>query len=254
MRIFTYSLQGERDYNEDRFCIYETNQEKTFCLFDGHGGHFVSTYLSKNINKYLTNCFSEKEISTAIKSIQNRLKKKYFNKSGECGSTLLIIRLNIKESKLQLINLGDSRAIIKFSKGVRQLNTEHKPTEENERVRLALSKKTIEYDKEDEIYRIDGYALSRSMGDTAYTSISQSAEIKTIQYKNIKYVLLASDGLWDVMSNEEVDEFITKHIKPTDSNEVSGSEDHNIAFLLATHAHKIGSMDNITVIIVFLDD
>lgn len=41
MKINIFSLQGQRDYNEDRYCTSINDKESIFCLFDGHGVHLL---------------------------------------------------------------------------------------------------------------------------------------------------------------------------------------------------------------------
>jgi len=246
MKIHLYSLQGERDYNEDRYIINENGGETFLGIFDGHGGDFVSNFLEKNILKYFENNFDNKQVRTVVQKMQQKLKKE--KEARECGSTLLVCRLNNKN--VQVVNVGDSRAIMKYDGKVYQLNTEHKPTNEEEKVRITLSGGELEYDEEDEIYRINGYALSRSLGDTNYDIISQKPEIRNFKKSSkIEYILLASDGLWDVMTNQDVENFLKNKItKKIPDKSLSKTKD-NLAFQLSSHAHKLGSMDNITILL-----
>jgi serine/threonine protein phosphatase PrpC len=62
--------------------------------------------------------------------------------------------------------------------------------------------------------------------------------------KKDKFIIMASDGLWDVLSNQDVVDFILFELaKKTKSS---------IAKKLVKHAFDKGSQDNITVIIIFL--
>ena len=54
------------------------------------------------------------------------------------------------------------------------------------------------------------------------------------------FVVLATDGLWDVMSNEEVVAFVRNHIGERDFGAKS----------LVLHAYNKGSSDNITVAVL----
>ena len=63
MKVYSYSLQGKRDANEDQHVhILNLNGENSelnninfFGVFDGHGGKLVSKYLLNNLPNYLLN-------------------------------------------------------------------------------------------------------------------------------------------------------------------------------------------------------
>lgn len=55
-----------------------------------------------------------------------------------------------------------------------------------------------------------------------------------------RFLILASDGLWDTFSNEEACSFVQEHLKESDFGAKS----------LAMESYKRGSVDNITVLII----
>jgi serine/threonine protein phosphatase PrpC len=69
-------------------------------------------------------------------------------------------------------------------------------------------------------------------------------------------IVIASDGLFDVMSNEDVVKFIHDMMGENDDDGSDGT-DHNdmskIASELTKHAEVLGSVDNISVVIVLFD-
>lgn len=62
---------------------------------------------------------------------------------------------------------------------------------------------------------VPGLAMTRSIGDMTATSVGVTAEpeIKMVAKltKNDKIFVIASDGLWDRISNEEIMQIITTH-------------------------------------------
>lgn len=249
------SLQGKRDYNEDRLDYIEYPNEIIFGLFDGHGGDFVSEYLKMNILKDFRECLCKNDINHLVNSTQKTLLKKYSNESGECGSTLLVIRLKKNKKQLQVINLGDSKAMLAYGSKSIDLNPEHKPTDKHEQIRITLEGGEIEYDSSDDIHRIEGYAVSRSMGDTNYPIISQRPYKSVLKIpSNSKFIVLASDGLWDVMNNKDVYNFIEEKIKKMKSiNKFENQKKvSNLAYSLGQHAIKKGSHDNVSVFVILL--
>ena len=54
---------------------------------------------------------------------------------------------------------------------------------------------------------IPGLAMSRSFGDRVAHSVGVSPEAETLQFTlslNDKYIIIASDGVWEFLSNEDV--------------------------------------------------
>ena len=52
-----------------------------------------------------------------------------------------------------------------------------------------------------------GLAMSRSFGDRVAHSVGVSAEAETMEFTlglNDKFVVIASDGVWEFLSNEDV--------------------------------------------------
>jgi serine/threonine protein phosphatase PrpC len=252
------SLQGKRDYNEDRLDYIEYPNEIIFGLFDGHGGDFVSEYLKQNTLKEFRECLCKNDINHLVNSTQKTLHKKYSEDAGECGSTLLVARLKKNKKQLQIINVGDSKGILVYgsnSSKTIDLNPEHKPTDENEQIRITLAGGEIEYDSSDDVHRVAGYAVSRSMGDTNYPIISQKPYKSVLKIpSNSKYFVLASDGLWDAMTNKDVNNFIDMKLQKIKSlgkfqNEKKAS---NVAYSLGQQAIKKGSQDNVSIFVVFL--
>eukprot|EP00942_MAST-04A_sp_MAST-4A-sp1_P002064 g2064.t1 len=73
---------------------------------------------------------------------------------------------------------------------------------------------------------------------------------------SVKMIVIASDGLFGVMSNEDVVKFIYDMMGGNDDGGGDGT-DHNdmskIASELTKHAEVLGSVDNISVVIVLFD-
>lgn len=97
------------------------------------------------------------------------------------------------------------------------------------------------------MWRVAGIlATSRALGDFPLKDrnlVIAKPDILTFDLANMKpkFLIMATDGLWDCFSNEDAVAFV-KNLSPKDK--------HNSAKKLALQAHKNGSMDNITVLIV----
>jgi protein phosphatase 2C family protein 2/3 len=114
--------------------------------------------------------------------------------------------------------VGDSRAIASVRGRVQQLSYDHKPNNELEAKRIIAAGGWVEYN------RVNGnLALSRALGDFVFKkNENKGAEEQIVTaYPDVdikeltsdhEFVLLACDGIWDVLSNDEVLEFVRTRI------------------------------------------
>ncbi|MDA9673882.1 protein phosphatase 2C domain-containing protein, partial [bacterium] len=243
IKTYSASYKGLRDSNEDFHNIIIGKKSNLFAVYDGHGGSDVSKFLKEKIPEYLTDTelpIKKIDIYKIFANISKDLKNNKLINSTDTGSTCLCaIQHN---NKLQLMNCGDSRAILSSGKKAIQLTIDHKPNEINEKNRLQKIKGNEKIYKDDGIWRIGDLAVSRSFGDFDTSPyITSKPEITTYEITNKdKFLILACDGLWDVVSNSEAIRFVYQN--PNDT-----------ARKLASYALKKGSSDNISIIIVMFE-
>ena len=282
------SNQGMRTQNEDEHRVVTNLFQETinrelapidyFCIMDGHGGDEVAKYIATPLCRFFTgkshskNIFQsypidENKINTAFKKLQDAIVNHPQNIGAACGSTVLIVVRYIKNGKdaLQIINLGDCRAVICRNGKPIFTTMDHKPHWPNEKVRIEKvnydmrSNKHVEFI--DGAYRIGDLSVSRAMGDLDNTPhVTHTPEIYNY-FLNDKdeFMVLACDGLWDVLQPQDVINFVRDHINNNmidaynirgvyPSNKVKKSD--SIAEKLAEYAIASGSSDNVTIIIV----
>ena len=184
-------------------------------------------------------------ILESIDYSQNALSSKYDIDISLSGTTLCsaLILGNI----LYLINIGDSRAILgtynsRINKWkTTQLTVDHKPNHPNESRRIIFYNGRIERHKNefgDEVgpYRVygkdsdsnsQGLTMSRSIGDLESKKYGVIYDPEIFKYElkeNDKVIVIASDGLWDQLKNEEVMEIIgeclNKDLKAKEASEI----------------------------------
>ena len=120
MITHSISLIGRRNANEDQhdIIININNSHKQHTLlkpmnfvsiYDGHGGKFVSKFLEENLIKNLKKCKNVSKIFTKINKV---LSDYHFNSSNQTGSTALVTKYIKNENIIQIINLGDCRAVL----------------------------------------------------------------------------------------------------------------------------------------------
>jgi serine/threonine protein phosphatase PrpC len=159
---------------------------------------------------------------------------------------------------LIVANIGDSRAVLSRNKSSVDLTRDHKPNDRMERKRIDAAGGSVEWDglvdvKGDPfpgtgMYRVNGsLTLSRAIGDRfARPAVTAEPDIIVwpLQDETDDFVVLATDGLWDVMSSSEVVSFIHSLMNSEDGD--------SIATMLVEEALRRGSYDNISVTIVWL--
>jgi len=154
---------------------------------------------------------------------------------------------------LYTINLGDSRAILSRDGTVVSLSTDIKPTNPQEMERIESRGGKVSPSG-----RVLGLiGVSRSIGDIffknkAINGISDNLIISDpmIQKRTLsiadEFIVLGCDGLWDVMTSNEVRNFVAKELQRLKRNP------ELVANALAKHAIKIGSSDNVSVIVALI--
>lgn len=265
MFIHTYSAKGIRTTNEDNLVTKLNNKNINFTrydilsIFDGHGGSLVSDILSKSLYKFFENkipfkCSFNNYITNLYKCFQQKLISKYKFAYNQ-GSTALICLISNTGSKIYIttINLGDSRAVLsnKYNIAI-PLSKDHKPTTYMEYNRIIKAGGIITQEFGDDP-RIGNLSVSRSFGDADEKFVSQEPELTNYIINNDNFLILACDGLWDVMTNQEVVDFIQYNYDncKIKNNYLETKIENNIAYLLSIHAIKKGSTDNVSIIIYF---
>ena len=181
-----------------------TNDYKTslFGIFDGHGGNDVVKYIKDRVPEIIKNyikdlCPTEKCFINSFNKIDEELK---FYDSEYTGSTATIVIF--QDNKIYCANVGDSRAYIVYDNYIKQITVDHKCSVPSEAERIINMGGKITKN------RVQGQlVLSRSLGDLYCKKygVSNVPDISTnkIDY-NVKYVVIASDGVWDVVDENTV--------------------------------------------------
>ena len=207
---------------------------------DGHGveGHLVSGFIKRTLPKDLSNALMNKEILTQDKNNKKKIyniigstfirvnEKLISNESiNSIFSGTTCVSLIYTPIKLICANIGDSRAVVgRYDKRIKKwisinLSRDHKPTEEDEAKRILKKGGRIKpfvdeetggevgpprvWVKDDDV---PGLAMTRSFGDrvAAIAGTICVPEIKEYAFhEGDKFVILASDGVWEFISSEE---------------------------------------------------
>nr|AIX10952.1 putative protein phosphatase 2c [Gardenia jasminoides] len=213
------SSRPMEDYLFSELRRLDKNELGLFAIFDGHMGHDVARYLQSHLfdnilkeHDFWTN--TEDAIRRAYHTTDNNILEQS-KKLGRGGSTAVTAIL-INCEKLVVANVGDSRAVI-CKKGVaHQLSVDHEPSREKN---VIESKGGFVSNIPGDVPRVDGQlAVARAFGDKSLKQhLSSEPDIKVeIIDDDVEFAILASDGLWKVMSNQEAVDLI-KAIKDPNS-------------------------------------
>mmetsp|Transcript_43851 Transcript_43851/g.74858 ORF Transcript_43851/g.74858 Transcript_43851/m.74858 type:complete len:372 (-) Transcript_43851:208-1323(-) len=285
----TCSVQGERQYMEDEYFV---EQGRFAAVFDGHGGATVSRYLRQNLyasfqaalptsaSMAINTADNNTTIDLKSTAIENALRAAFDKVDGEVcrighwsfqGSTALavVIQENVDTGTRSIVtaNVGDSRAVLSRRGIAIDLTKDHKPNDDYERKRIESLGGTVDWcgamDSQGQplehtgVYRINGnLALSRAIGDRSERPwVSNSVDIThhPIEEEKDSFVILATDGLFDVMTSQEVVTFVDEMLDSTPP-ERRNEMQHDIAKHVVEEALKRGSNDNITVLILWINE
>ncbi|KAK4413769.1 protein phosphatase 2C 16 [Sesamum alatum] len=254
-----------------------------FGVYDGHGGSQVANYCRDRVHlalvEELNNCNDDMANGSARDTRQVQWEKVFtscFSKVDEevggnvstvepvapetVGSTAVVAV--VSSSHIIVANCGDSRAVLYRGKEAIALSIDHKPNREDEYARIEASGgKVIQWNG----HRVFGVlAMSRSIGDRYLKPwIIPEPEVMFVpRAREDECLVLASDGLWDVMTNEEVCEVARKRIliwhKKNGTNPLAERGQgvdpaaQAAAEYLSNLAIQRGSKDNISIIVVDL--
>lgn len=266
MKVQSASLKGHRPQNEDKHKIVLNGDGhdkdiaaiNLVAVFDGHGGKNVSKFLSKSFHSFFTDKrvkypLSRKYIEKVYDRLQKILRYNHRDFSYTSGSTCTAaIQYKCKDKKyLSVINTGDSRCVLCRNNIGVALTKDHKPSKPEEKYRIEALNGKIYHDGD---WRINGLSVSRAFGDVeAGPQVTHKPDVFKYQMdKNDKFIIVACDGLWDVIETQEAVDFVLFNAYDCKLKDRSKCKD-NVAKKLAEYAIAKGSQDNVTVIIAFVD-
>jgi len=205
------SLEEKNEYfretMEDCTLISEkfSNNMALFTLYDGHGGDNIAKFARDKLPLFLNKALSKiKDIEDAInvcfKQLDNEIKSLNLDKVGTTASIILLHKENNTKEKIYCANVGDSRTVIISGDNVIKLSYDHKGTDSHEAERVKKAGGVIFGG------RVYGkFALTRALGDF---ELKKNGVISTpfISKKDLddkdRYIVVASDGVWDVINDE----------------------------------------------------
>ena len=244
---------GFTKVNQDSFLVlqneYNLKDFNVFSVMDGHGvnGHLVSRFTTK----YFTNFFKKNKKMNASNSSEDqlfyRLKKNEYDvlkrvfrhaerdleKGGDIDAnfsgTTCVMVFQVGD-RIICANVGDSRAIIVKGDKAIPLSIDQKPDDPEESKRIKENGGEISQYEEDgeksgpfrvwkkgEAY--PGIAMSRSIGDFIASKLGVIPEPKFLEEKidkDTKFIVVASDGVWEFLDNDTVKNMVMPYYEKKD--------------------------------------
>lgn len=248
-----------------------------FAVFDGHGGAEVAKHCADNLHEELRSVLTnqnarptpeegvasepapsspppvvaidppgiEAALTSAFIHVDEQLAKD--KTAHEVGTTAVVALLT--SSHLWVANCGDSRAVLCRNGTAVPLSSDHKASRTDEVSRVQAAGGYVWWD------RVMGeLAVSRAIGDHCLRPyvIAHPEVTRVLRRPEDQLLILASDGLWDVFSNQDACTVAWEAFQKSMSSAGGASKTavKQAARALAKAAMDKGSRDNITVVIV----
>ena len=254
LHIFTHvGFDGEEDKenNQDAYFIQKNFAGHKDYIYmsvcDGHGinGHIVSNFIKTILPVDMSENLKHRNILTETEKTHEIIKETFIIANDKLvenpnidsifsGSTCVSIIYT--PEKLICPNIGDSRAVLaRYDKNKNkyiaiELTRDHKPTEPDEKKRILENDGRIQPFLEDGEFvgperiwikeeEVPGLAMTRSFGDrvAATVGVISEPEIKEFELNvNDKFMIIASDGIWEFISSQECIDMISNFYEKND--------------------------------------
>ncbi|KAJ6811865.1 putative protein phosphatase 2C 41 isoform X1 [Iris pallida] len=194
------------DYHVAKFIHIKGQELGLFAVFDGHLGDSVPAYLQKHL---FANILNEEEFWThpdrAISKAYDKTDKDILSHNPDLGGggSTAVTAILIDATKLWIANVGDSRAVLVKGGEVIQMTIDHEPSTERGSIE---TRGGFVSNVPGDVPRVNGQlAVSRAFGDRSLKlHLRSDPDIRAEEANSdTELLILASDGIWKVMSNEE---------------------------------------------------
>jgi serine/threonine protein phosphatase PrpC len=240
------------DYHVARMQSFDESEIGLFAVYDGHAGTEVASYLEQELfDKILAHPNFRSDPKKTIREIYYSVDKRILDKAEtekdfRAGSTATTAFLMENNRRLVVANVGDSRAVLCRGGKAIEVSVDHEPQKPEEREMVESKGGEVALSPMGGVYRVDKRLnMSRAFGDA---SIKEHLSVEPDIWDNKvtqddEFFIVASDGLWKVMNNEQA----VEHAMAQASAEAA-------AKVLAAAALRRGSRDDISVLVVCFKD
>lgn len=241
-------LRGKRssmeDFHQAMFQLDPRTGEVVglFGVFDGHGGPNAADFVRSNLFiNLLRHTKFNTDVTTALVDSFEYTDTQYLklvdSNSKDDGCTA--VTAVVVGQRLLVANVGDSRAVLSRKGKAIPMSVDHKPNTREERTRIEDAGGVVVWAG---TWRVGGVlAVSRAFGDRPLKRyVIPTPDIRDeVLTSDDDCLILASDGLWDVVSNQDAVALV-RNIKEAD----------RAAHRLVEEAFQRGSNDNISCVVL----
>ena len=275
-----HSEQGARPHQEDRCLLLpnvalakhsievhldamamSTLQHFTIaCIFDGHSGWRTSQYLTQHFAPLLISnekFYNSKTLEAAVletfvtvdANVCNMLR----HEEDGSGATGVVAIYDGRKHRFTVAGVGDSMCVVSRGGKAVTLNKQHRLHNNDPEIQ-----RIVKAGGQVKNSRVNGIlAVSRAFGDTQFKEFKENKTADTekslviavpditteIITSGTEFCILASDGLWDMMSPQVAVSFVVYKLQKNGDLQKAAKE-------LCLEAIKRGSIDNVTVLIL----
>lgn len=273
--VSVHSVKNGRRKMEDRHSYYEdmntlfgftdtSHGQSMFAVFDGHGGVEAADYAASQLIYELKSCTKlMSQPGEALKEAILQVDSNFVSKAEETnkimkaaeeirgpkaeqiksGST--VVAVLIQGVNLAVAWAGDSQVVLCKAGDAIQLMEPHKPERDDEKARIHELGGLVLYMNG---WRVNGQlAVSRAIGDADHKPyVSGEADYEEYEMEgDEEFLILACDGLWDMVEPCDAVQCVQTCLQANDRD--------GAAEKLVQLAKDNNSLDNITVLVVYLD-
>jgi len=238
--------------------IKNYSQVAYYAVYDGHGGAQTAEMVVERLHPQIfkSDHFNEGNVEAAIHQGFQEMDKYVVDEANKQNSLhgCTCVCCLVLDGKVYFANIGDSEGIlVSVENGTvtaKNMTKAHKANEPSEKERIESMGGHVFFGR---VY--GSLAVSRSFGDAKYkrpktskdfVSWEPHTEIETLTTEH-KYMILACDGLFDVMTHQEVADMTHRLFE-------DGRDASYVAHALVSRAvRELQTEDNVTVIVVKIE-
>ncbi|KAG8077146.1 hypothetical protein GUJ93_ZPchr0006g45356 [Zizania palustris] len=222
-------------------------------VFDGHGGKDAAHFVRDNLPRVIVEDADfplelEKVVRRSFVQTDSQFAETCSHHRAQSSGTTALTAMIFGRSLL-VANAGDCRAVLSRGGTAIEMSMDHRPCSLNEKLRVESLGGFVD----------DGYlngllGVTRALGDWHLEGmkevgnlggpLSAEPELKMVTLtKDDEFLIIGSDGIWDVFSNQNAVDFARKRLQ--EHNDVK-----SCCKEIVEEAIKRGATDNLTAVLV----
>ena len=228
-----------RKHNEDSFCTLRNR--RLFVVADGMGGHNAGEVASNLAIESLIDFFTKERIRkirgnpnairhnliAGLHHVNQVVMEQAANNTEHTGMGCTFVVGLLDKNKMHICHVGDARCYLLADGKLKQITTDH----------TGVTYFTSNNSSGEETQKPRN-VVTRAIG----FPFSQDPEYHEVQLAPSDKILLCSDGLWSMVSDDEMEKIILNAQSPVEASEQ-----------LVAAANDQGGRDNITALVIFVE-